>query len=706
MRRNIMAAIIPLAALCLFAPTTVAKAETTTNKITDDNGAYTVTIPTDVSIDQNSKSAECTVSAELASYNQLDITIESDNSYRLKDGNNDGLSYTLTDSTGQKVEKITYSTKDVTDDSKKSFDTTLKAKLDDDAVAKVSGTYEDTLKFKIECTKYYKVNFAVNTTDSVTIDQQYKMVPAGATYGELPKPERADWYFEGWYTDSEHNTNSKEIKVNESDKVTGDTTIYAHWYYTWIVEYDANGGSGETMPDTLHGWYTRKKVSANTYTKDGYNFGGWYMSRMNNGKEEWSYGNANAGWVDPNHWYTEDSMEAKNLTKYILPDKNVLQGCTYIHNDVITLHAIWNPNTYTVKYNNNSLIDSGVSGTMDDSTMTYDGEETLSKCTFENSNKEAHFIGWNTKPDGTGIAYTDEQETPNLTSDVNGSVTLYAQWGYDNTVIVQFEDVNGEFQPEDQKTITTQLPAGKEFTWDYTDLDDYKRDAEQWNHQWKPEDGYTKIKYTTSQKTKETTIKIYRQMYYLDLNSQWYDSDGTSKTGGANLIWDGVTTAKVKVEINGEVQSKYTEATDYFVQQRYGSTFKFTITMEDGYQFNGISGNRSDQPLSNVQVTGNIVTGIVTGERHNDNSTGNIGPYDATTVALMIQKKKADSTTNSIEEQSRDKNIANSKFPIINQDVMQKEKSGIEIKSLKETEKASKEKNISKTKEAIVSDSQ
>lgn len=38
------------------------------------------------------------------------------------------------------------------------------------------------------------------------------------------------------------------------------------------------------------------------------------------------------------------------------------------------------------------------------------------------------FVEWNTKPDGTGISYTDGAEAWNLTAENEGVVTLYAQW--------------------------------------------------------------------------------------------------------------------------------------------------------------------------------------------------------------------------------------------------------------------------------------
>ena len=68
----------------------------------------------------------------------------------------------------------------------------------------------------------------------------------------------------------------------------------------------------------------------------------------------------------------------------------------------------------------------GLSGTMSSQQFTYGIAQKLLANTYT---KEGYtFTGWNTKPDGTGISYTDEQEVNNLTADNNGTVTLYAQW--------------------------------------------------------------------------------------------------------------------------------------------------------------------------------------------------------------------------------------------------------------------------------------
>lgn len=101
----------------------------------------------------------------------------------------------------------------------------------------------------------------------------------------------------------------------------------------------------------------------------------------------------------------------------------------------ITLDAQWTANTYTVNFNAN-----GGSGSMDEQKLTYDKEESLSKNAFTKPGHE--FTGWNTKEDGTGTSYSDEQEVKNLASEKDAKVTLYAQWKA-NDYTVKFDTDGG-----------------------------------------------------------------------------------------------------------------------------------------------------------------------------------------------------------------------------------------------------------------------
>lgn len=67
---------------------------------------------------------------------------------------------------------------------------------------------------------------------------------------------------------------------------------------------------------------------------------------------------------------------------------------------------------------------SDATGTMNNQTIYYNTPQNLTTNAFERPDHV--FAGWNTKDDGTGTPYTNEQEVNNLAK--FGTVTLYAQW--------------------------------------------------------------------------------------------------------------------------------------------------------------------------------------------------------------------------------------------------------------------------------------
>ena len=85
----------------------------------------------------------------------------------------------------------------------------------------------------------------------------------------------------------------------------------------------------------------------------------------------------------------------------------------------ITIKAIYTAKTYTVIYDAN-----GGEGTMANQILSYDKADTLKACGFT---REDHtFLGWNTKADGSGVFYADQQVVKNMT--IVDGIVLYAQW--------------------------------------------------------------------------------------------------------------------------------------------------------------------------------------------------------------------------------------------------------------------------------------
>ncbi len=92
-------------------------------------------------------------------------------------------------------------------------------------------------------------------------------------------------------------------------------------------------------------------------------------------------------------------------------------------NTTVTIH-VRKPN-YTVRFHSNRN-DGNPEETASQS-FVYGTSQTLNANTFTNSPSD--FLEWNTRADGSGESYDDEEEVNNLTSGDGAFVDLYAQWG-------------------------------------------------------------------------------------------------------------------------------------------------------------------------------------------------------------------------------------------------------------------------------------
>ena len=88
----------------------------------------------------------------------------------------------------------------------------------------------------------------------------------------------------------------------------------------------------------------------------------------------------------------------------------------------ITMYANWIANTYTVNYNGNGSTE----GSTANSSHIYDKANTLTANGFTRIGYK--FICWNTKADGSGTNYEDQESVVNLTTTNEDTIVLYAQW--------------------------------------------------------------------------------------------------------------------------------------------------------------------------------------------------------------------------------------------------------------------------------------
>ena len=172
---------------------------------------------------------------------------------------------------------------------------------------------------------------------------------------------------------------------------------------TYTVVFDKNTGTG-TMANQEFTVGTSQNINANTYAKTGYTFNGWNTMADGSGV---GYSDGQAA--------DDISLEA-DVT--------------------VTLYAQWEANRYTIEYLSN-----GGTGTMTKQVFIYDQEQDLAILGFENAGHE--FIEWNTKKDGSGDSYGDQETVLNITDQDDATIRLYARWS-SNEFTVEFNNNGGE----------------------------------------------------------------------------------------------------------------------------------------------------------------------------------------------------------------------------------------------------------------------
>ena len=204
--------------------------------------------------------------------------------------------------------------------------------------------------------------------------------------------KKTGYTFKDWKNGSTTYANKASVK-NLTTTNSGKVTLTCEWTpKTYTVKFDCNGGSG--APSSQTATYDKSFSLTSklcTTVKKGYHQVGW--TRTSN----------NSTWT------------AENTKNYIWKiDANV------------TLKAKWAPNTYTVKY----AIGNGTSGSMTDSTFTYDKTYTLKSNTYSRSGGYV-FYRWkdpkgNYWTNGYSATWTYVTPTYGITSD--NKLTLTTTW--------------------------------------------------------------------------------------------------------------------------------------------------------------------------------------------------------------------------------------------------------------------------------------
>ena len=149
-------------------------------------------------------------------------------------------------------------------------------------------------------------------------------------------------------------------------------------------------------------------ISKNLYGHPGYTILGWYTKPNR---------------LDPDgiRYDTEDVYKF-----YVAgtPDQDIDSNFKPQVGD-LTLYAIWEVHGYYIAFYPNTQGQSH-DGEMNTISLNYDQGMNLPQNTYK---WPGHvFLNWNTKPDGTGTTYTDEQWVSMLTTENGETIKLYAQW--------------------------------------------------------------------------------------------------------------------------------------------------------------------------------------------------------------------------------------------------------------------------------------
>ena len=201
--------------------------------------------------------------------------------------------------------------------------------------------------------------------------------------------------FNGWNTEADGSGTAYEdgqVLSTERKEDGATVTLYAQWLANaYYVAFDGNGATSGIMAKQALVENRSMQLNPNRYEKTGYHFKGWATNPDGTGT--------------------------------VCRDQAYVNNLKAADGTMATLYAQWEANTYTISYNRNSM---EAEGTAEDIQVTCGQPVTVRQNPFTRTGYV--FAGWNTAADGNGTLYTEGQTVQDLTTEQNGTVTLYAQW--------------------------------------------------------------------------------------------------------------------------------------------------------------------------------------------------------------------------------------------------------------------------------------
>lgn len=220
-------------------------------------------------------------------------------------------------------------------------------------------------------------------------------------------------YNDRWMVDRENDSYSdgSAVKLHEWNG-----TAAQLWRPVMVVKYNPNDGTGAVT--------NTGAVSALGYTvkaeptRLGYTFKNWNTKKNGQGTS-YAAGSTQDGLI-------QENQKERSITR--------------------VLYAQWTPNQYII-----TLDPNGQSGKAVSQNYTWDDEFTFSQNPFNNGKA---LVSWNTKADGTGVAYMPGEDIHSPVDENGKPVTkLYAQW-LPSSVTIKYDANGGSFLPEEKTTNT------------------------------------------------------------------------------------------------------------------------------------------------------------------------------------------------------------------------------------------------------------
>ncbi len=252
---------------------------------------------------------------------------------------------------------------------------------------------------------------------------------------EMPvPPEKAGHTFTGWNTSPDDTGDA----FTESTAVTGDATVYAQWSInSYTITFDKKGGDTEANPPSITADYNTTVELPAPPEKAGHTFAGWNTSPDGTGSAftdstavtghatvfaQWSINSYTVTFQDWNGdtLKTESVQYLGAATPPADPSRTgyTFTGWDKVYDSItdnVVVTALYAINTYTVTFHKNG-------GTTEPSPKTKTAQYNTTVALPTPPGKTgAAFVGWNTKADGSGSAFT-------AATAVTGDITVYAQW--------------------------------------------------------------------------------------------------------------------------------------------------------------------------------------------------------------------------------------------------------------------------------------